>query len=271
MSFGAQQEGTAPALPDTAGGSANPISPDAPGLHLEVIAGNAAGFMILVEDELVIGRHAEGAGKLSDDSEISRQHARISREESGDYAIEDLGSSNGTFVNGLKIPSPRLLALGDSVELGATTLVVRSIFGSPPPLPTEPATADPGYAPTTFARAPAAEQSPPPDPAPQSTEAPVAPQSTEIPVQKRDARAAPQSTEVPAQEQKSQGADSPAPKQEGQSKDAPAPASAPPPSLTLELEVDFEAREARIGLGEDGERLRLVFQDGRWQTPPAGA
>jgi pSer/pThr/pTyr-binding forkhead associated (FHA) protein len=236
MSFGAPQEGSSPTLPDTVGGSANPISPDAPGLHLEVIAGNAAGFMILVEDELVIGRHAEGAGKLSDDSEISRQHARISREESSDYAIEDLGSSNGTFVNGLKIPSPRLLALGDSVELGATTLVVRSIFGSPPPLPTEPATADPGYAPTIFARAPAAEQSPPA--ALQSTEAPATSESTD---------AVPQNTEIPA------------------------PASASPPPLTLKLEVDFEAREARIELGEDGESMRLVFEDERWQTPPAGA
>jgi pSer/pThr/pTyr-binding forkhead associated (FHA) protein len=259
MSFGAPQDGSSPALPDTVGGSANPISPDAPGLHLEVIAGNAAGFMILVEDELVIGRHAEGAGKLSDDSEISRQHARISREESGDYAIEDLGSSNGTFVNGLKIPSPRLLALGDSVELGATTLVVRSIFGSPPPLPTEPATADPGYAPTMFARAPTAEQSPPP--ASQSTEAPTAPLSADAP--------APQSTEVPAREQ-SQSPDSPAPEQR-QSTGAPAPASAAPPPLTLELEIDFEAREARIGLGEDGESIRLVFEDERWQTPPSGA
>ena len=99
-------------------------------LRLEVIGGNASGGTIVVEDELVIGRHAEGAGRLSEDEEISRQHARISREATGDYAIEDLGSSNGTFVNGLRIQSPRLLALGDSIEAGATTLVVRAIVAA---------------------------------------------------------------------------------------------------------------------------------------------
>jgi pSer/pThr/pTyr-binding forkhead associated (FHA) protein len=96
-------------------------------LRLEVISGNAAGNTFTVEDELVIGRHAEGAGRLAEDEEISRQHARISREATGEYAIEDLGSSNGTFVNGLRIQSPRLLSAGDSIETGTTTLVVRAI------------------------------------------------------------------------------------------------------------------------------------------------
>jgi hypothetical protein len=96
-------------------------------LRLEVISGVAPGSTLVVEDELIIGRHATGAGRLSEDEEISRQHARISREATGNYAIEDLGSSNGTFVNGLRIQSPRVLALGDSIETGATTLVVRAI------------------------------------------------------------------------------------------------------------------------------------------------
>ena len=87
-------------------------------LRLEVISGVAPGSTLVVEDELVIGRHATGAGRLSEDEEISRQHARISREATGNYAIEDLGSSNGTFVNGLKIQSPRVLDVGDSIETG---------------------------------------------------------------------------------------------------------------------------------------------------------
>jgi hypothetical protein len=44
--------------------------------RLEVVAGNAAGMTILVEDELVIGRHAPGAERLSDD-EISPSHSRV--------------------------------------------------------------------------------------------------------------------------------------------------------------------------------------------------
>ena len=123
-------------------------------LRLEVISGNATGDTIVVDDELVIGRHAEGAGRLSEDEEISRQHARISREATGDYAIEDLGSSNGTFVNGLRIQSPRLLALGDSIEAGATTLVVRAIV-QPEPAERPPwrlATGTRPHSPTVFAR-----------------------------------------------------------------------------------------------------------------------
>jgi hypothetical protein len=133
-------------------------------LRLEVIGGNGAGTTIAVEDVLVIGRHAEGAGRLSEDEEISRRHARISREATGDYAIEDLGSSNGTFVNGLRIQSPRLLALGDSIETGATTLVVREIVqprasatvvSAVPDIPAR------GPAPAVFARGPAAPVPPP--------------------------------------------------------------------------------------------------------------
>ncbi len=164
-------------------------------LRLEVISGNATGDTIVVEDELVIGRHAEGAGRLSEDEEISRQHARISREATGDYAIEDLGSSNGTFVNGLRIQSPRLLALEDSIEVGATTLLVKAIVEP------EPVVAPAG--PTVVSRVP------------------VEPVS-------------------------------------------------PVPALALQLEVDFDAREAQIALGDGGEKVRLVLEDGSWRAVLGG-
>src|SRR5436309_11509146 len=95
--------------------------------RLEVVAGRALGMSILLDDELLIGRHADGAGRLADDEEISRSHARISLDRSGFCAIEDLGSTNGTFVNGLRVTSPHTLSVGDTVELGATTLVAREL------------------------------------------------------------------------------------------------------------------------------------------------
>jgi hypothetical protein len=94
---------------------------------LEVVAGNAAGTSILLHDELLIGRLAEGPGQLGADDELSRSHATLSRDSSGYLAIEDLGSTNGTFVNGLRITSPQTLDVGDSIEVGATTLVVRDV------------------------------------------------------------------------------------------------------------------------------------------------
>ena len=101
--------------------------------RFEVVAGRALGMSILLDDELLIGRHAEGAGRLADDEEISRSHARISLDRSGFCAIEDLGSTNGTFVNGLRVASPQTLSLGDTIELGGTTLVVRDL-----PVPKQP-------------------------------------------------------------------------------------------------------------------------------------
>jgi pSer/pThr/pTyr-binding forkhead associated (FHA) protein len=96
-------------------------------VRLEVVAGRAIGMWVLLDDELLIGRHADGAGRLADDEEISRWHARLTLDRSGFCAIEDLGSTNGTFVNGLRIARPQTLSVGDTVEVGATTLVVREL------------------------------------------------------------------------------------------------------------------------------------------------
>jgi predicted component of type VI protein secretion system len=95
--------------------------------RLEVVSGKAIGMSVLVDDELLIGRHTEGAGRLADDDEISRSHARVTVDDSGFCAIEDLGSRNGTFVNGVRISAPQTLSVGDRIELGASTLVVREL------------------------------------------------------------------------------------------------------------------------------------------------
>ena len=58
--------------------------------RFEVVAGRAIGMWILIDDELLIGRHADGAGRLADDEEISRSHARLSLDRTGYCAIEDL-------------------------------------------------------------------------------------------------------------------------------------------------------------------------------------
>lgn len=111
---------------------------DAPTLRLKVTAGNAAGTTIEVEDEFEIGRAADGAGALAADVEISRRHARIARSGSS-YTVEDLGSRNGTFLNGRRIDKPEMLGVGDEIQLGGTTLIVQ-VGAIPAPPPAEPPT-----------------------------------------------------------------------------------------------------------------------------------
>jgi pSer/pThr/pTyr-binding forkhead associated (FHA) protein len=104
--------------------------------RIEVVAGNAAGTSLDVTDELLIGRHADGVGRLGDDEEISRYHARVSLDAGELCTVEDLGSTNGTFVNGSRISGRQTLKQGDEIKLGASTLVVREL--PPPPAAAEP-------------------------------------------------------------------------------------------------------------------------------------
>ncbi len=101
-------------------------------LIMSVTGGNASGTDIQVEQTLLIGRQATGIGKLANDTDISRRHALISRTAQGGYVIQDLGSTNGTFVNKRRIASPEPLAAGDTIAFGNTTVVVRSA-GIPQP------------------------------------------------------------------------------------------------------------------------------------------
>jgi predicted component of type VI protein secretion system len=103
-------------------------------LQLEAISGNAAGFRLSVRDRLVFGRQNQGPGSLANDPELSRLHAQIERDPSGHFLLQDLASTNGTWVNGARIAAPTLLAMGDEIELGGSKLVVRSL-PAPGPAP----------------------------------------------------------------------------------------------------------------------------------------
>jgi len=76
----------------------------------------------LTQDKITIGRSPANEISITD-PEISRKHAQLIRQESG-YALEDLGSTNGSFVNERRIVGLTPLHHGDIIELGeAITLV----------------------------------------------------------------------------------------------------------------------------------------------------
>jgi pSer/pThr/pTyr-binding forkhead associated (FHA) protein len=76
----------------------------------------------LTEGVLTIGREAYNDVILID-PEASRKHAQISFQ-AGRYVVEDLGSTNGTFVNGRQIMTPTTLNRGDIIEVGEMARIV---------------------------------------------------------------------------------------------------------------------------------------------------
>jgi plastocyanin len=89
---------------------------------LRTIVGNSLGREIPLDADVVVGRSETGMDDLGGDTEISRRHARFRRTEQGQVIVEDLGSTNGTLVNGRRIGGPQLLSQGDQITLGKTVL-----------------------------------------------------------------------------------------------------------------------------------------------------
>ncbi|MCL1790559.1 MAG: DUF3662 domain-containing protein [Peptococcaceae bacterium] len=91
--------------------------------YLEFVEGFHLGKVYhLVQDAVVVGRQQTCDLALRDD-EVSRQHLNVFREGQR-WCIEDLGSTNGTFVNGVRVDKSILKPL-DRVRLGQTTFVFR--------------------------------------------------------------------------------------------------------------------------------------------------
>ena len=102
-----------------------------------------------------VGRHSENDLCIAD-SRLSRQHLLIECHEN-DFEVSDLGSSNGTDLNGEKLSTPKPLKAGDKLCLGGLDIEIE--FGSAGPAPEAdevPATDEPPKTPEYVAAAPAA-------------------------------------------------------------------------------------------------------------------
>ena len=81
-----------------------------------VAADRNIGARYNITDHVTIGR-APGSNVVIDDTYASQLHARVFQSE-GSFYIEDLGSTNGTYVNGRKISYPIELRQGDRIKIG---------------------------------------------------------------------------------------------------------------------------------------------------------
>src|SRR5262245_52913051 len=135
--------------------------------RLVITKGNGSGRDHAVGTECVVGR-APGADFIVDDNLVSRRHARIYREGDG-YVVEDLGSRNGTVVNGKRVARARIVD-GDTITVGQTDLAFRpksleqAAAGGKPiaPVARPPAPVPPTVPVKPFARPTAADAGRPP-------------------------------------------------------------------------------------------------------------
>jgi hypothetical protein len=74
-------------------------------------------------DEMTVGRAAGCQVVLDDDNYVSQLHTRIFRRD-GQVMVEDLGSTNGTYLNNRKVSGPMVMKPGDRLRVGNTVMVL---------------------------------------------------------------------------------------------------------------------------------------------------
>ena len=93
--------------------------------YLEVWRGHERELVALEGDRLAMGKAESNDVTIVDDTTVSHLHAALERFEAG-WCVRDLGSRNGTFVNGERIFGERTLRHGDEIRLGRSRLVFRA-------------------------------------------------------------------------------------------------------------------------------------------------
>jgi hypothetical protein len=120
----------------------------------------------LTKNEMYIGRDVSNDIVVSD-QEVSRKHARLVMQ-AGGYVLEDLGSTNGTYVNGQRLMGPHVLRTGETVMFGENvSLVLEAVYDADATILSQPTPA-PSYDPA---------------PPPQQTYIPPSQQPAEAPSQ----------------------------------------------------------------------------------------
>ena len=125
---------------------------------VEVREPGRVALRLVISDRLPIGR--DGDGLLLNDDRLSRRHCEL-RMDDGRLSLLDAGSSNGSFVNGVRVTEPVVLSAGDVVRVGDTTIiidpdlvpdedVIKTATGEPPTVTDESGTARAGDADTDF-------------------------------------------------------------------------------------------------------------------------
>jgi sigma-B regulation protein RsbU (phosphoserine phosphatase) len=100
-------------------------------ISLHVVPATGVPFDFEPKDEDVIVGRSSDAGIAVPDRSMSRRHARLFQED-GEWLVEDLGSRNGTLLNGRRITEPTPVGVGTALRIGSTTINVTEAAGQTP-------------------------------------------------------------------------------------------------------------------------------------------
>lgn len=95
-----------------------------PAAHLAITSGVLKGTTLPLGDAPVLIGRAATCTVVIDDDYLSARHCRIFAED-GQWLVEDLGSTNGTYLGNQRVTDPVPFSLGDKVRMGATTVELR--------------------------------------------------------------------------------------------------------------------------------------------------
>jgi hypothetical protein len=137
------------AEPSVAAAQSRVVRPAAGSMeYLEVVGPGGGQVCPLQGSRVAVGREAGNDVVLEADDQVSRLHAVLERIGPG-WSITDLGSRNGTRVNGVQITGPRALQHGDELLIGGTLVTYRvSRPGAPEPRATMGPTSGPPVSPS---------------------------------------------------------------------------------------------------------------------------
>jgi pSer/pThr/pTyr-binding forkhead associated (FHA) protein len=98
--------------------------------QLKMQSGPTPGKTFPVEGNVAVVGRESGNAVIIGDPEISRKHARFTRQGES-YVIEDLGSTNGTFVNQNRLTAPYMLKQGDIISFGEQINLIFEVIADP--------------------------------------------------------------------------------------------------------------------------------------------
>lgn len=93
--------------------------------HLVVVQGSLAGTTVALQGQTITLGRAHDSTIVLDDDYASSRHARIYPDQTGQWTVEDLGSTNGTYLDRQRLTQPMPLQTGVPIRIGRTVIELR--------------------------------------------------------------------------------------------------------------------------------------------------